>query len=251
MASTSGSQRRKDEEQAKPDDKRRMSRASRRMSRAASIAKDENLDEYERIVRYASTYREPGKDDEEAEEGELRRLWYAPWKKRRVQKRQPEGQQRFPDEWLLTDIKQGLSEQEVYNRRRRTGWNELTSEKENPIAKFLSYFQGPILYGEFLCAGNSVILILICFPQVMELAVLLSAGLEDWVDFGVIIGILLLNASVGWYQEKQAADIVASLKADIALKATVVREGREHDILARELVLGDVVGPEVLYSHVV
>jgi H+-transporting ATPase len=46
----------------------------------------------------------------------------------------------------------------------------------------------------------------------MELAVLLAAGLRDWIDLGVIIGILLLNAVVGWYQEKQAADVVASLK---------------------------------------
>lgn len=46
----------------------------------------------------------------------------------------------------------------------------------------------------------------------MELAVLLAAGLRDWIDFGVIIGILMLNAVVGWYQEKQAADVVASLK---------------------------------------
>lgn len=47
---------------------------------------------------------------------------------------------------------------------------------------------------------------------VMEIAVLLSAGLREWIDFGVIIAILLLNAGVGWYQEKQAADVVASLK---------------------------------------
>lgn len=48
----------------------------------------------------------------------------------------------------------------------------------------------------------------------MELAVRLAAGLRDWIDFGVIIGILFLNAIVGWYQEKQAADAadaVASL----------------------------------------
>lgn len=75
----------------------------------------------------------------------------------------------------------------------------------------------------------------------MELAVLLAAGLRDWIDFGVIIGILLLNAVVGWYQEKQAADVVASLKGDIAMKATVVREGQELDIKARELVPGDIV----------
>jgi H+-transporting ATPase len=76
----------------------------------------------------------------------------------------------------------------------------------------------------------------------MELAVLLAAGLQDWVDFGVIIGILMLNATVGWYQEKQAADVVASLKGDIAMRATVVRNGVEQSILARELVPGDIVG---------
>lgn len=75
----------------------------------------------------------------------------------------------------------------------------------------------------------------------MELAVLLAAGLRDWIDFGVIIGILLLNAAVGWYQEKQAADVVASLKGDIAMKATVIRDGQEQEIKARELVPGDIV----------
>jgi H+-transporting ATPase len=75
----------------------------------------------------------------------------------------------------------------------------------------------------------------------MELAVLLSAGLREWIDFGVIIAILLLNATVGWYQEKQAADVVASLKGDIAMRATVIRDGKEEDIKARELVPGDIV----------
>jgi H+-transporting ATPase len=77
----------------------------------------------------------------------------------------------------------------------------------------------------------------------MELALLLAAGLRDWVDFGVIAGILLLNATVGWYQEKQAEDVVASLKGDIAMKSTVVRDGLETEIKARELVPGDIVSP--------
>lgn len=75
----------------------------------------------------------------------------------------------------------------------------------------------------------------------MELAAVLALGLRDWVDFGVIIAILLLNAGVGWYQEKQAADVVASLRGDIALRATVVRDGTEQDIKAREIVPGDIV----------
>lgn len=75
----------------------------------------------------------------------------------------------------------------------------------------------------------------------MEMAAALAAGLRDWIDFGVIIGILLLNATVGWYQEKQASDVVANLKGDIAMKASVIRNGQEQEILARELVPGDIV----------
>ena len=75
----------------------------------------------------------------------------------------------------------------------------------------------------------------------MEIAALLALDLQDWIDFGVIVGILLLNAFVGFYQEKQAADVVASLKGDIAMRCLVVRDGQEKEILARELVPGDIV----------
>lgn len=75
----------------------------------------------------------------------------------------------------------------------------------------------------------------------MECAAILAFALQDWLDAGLIVAILLLNAAVGWYQEKQAADVVASLKGDIAMKARVVRQGREEDIRARELVPGDIV----------
>lgn len=86
----------------------------------------------------------------------------------------------------------------------------------------------------------------------MEIAALLALGLQDWIDFGVIVGILLLNAFVGFYQEKQAADVVASLKGDIAMRCTVIRDGREQEILARELVPGDIVsdcGTLTRFSH--
>lgn len=65
-------------------------------------------------------------------------------------------------------------------------------------------------------------------------------------NLGLIVAILLLNAIVGWYQEKQAADVVASLKGDIAMKARVVRDGREQEIKARELVPGDIVSIPLL-----
>jgi H+-transporting ATPase len=78
----------------------------------------------------------------------------------------------------------------------------------------------------------------------MEIAVVLALCIHAWLDAGIIISILMLNAVVGWYQEKQAADVVASLKGDIAMKARVVRDGREQEIRARELVPGDIVSPD-------
>jgi H+-transporting ATPase len=51
----------------------------------------------------------------------------------------------------------------------------------------------------------------------------------------------MLNAFVGWYQEKQAGDIVAQLKAGIALKAVVIRDGQEREIDAAECVPGDIL----------
>ena len=108
----------------------------------------ENLDEYGRLVRYASTYREPGIKTEEREEVKERRVWYAPWKKRRVRVKTDLDESQLPADWLITNINHGLSGAEVNHRRTRTGWNELVAEKENPVAKFLSYFRGPILYGK-------------------------------------------------------------------------------------------------------
>lgn len=70
---------------------------------------------------------------------------------------------------------------------------------------------------------------------------MLAAGLEDWVDFGVICGLLLLNAAVGFIQEFQAGSIVDELKKTLALKATVLRGGRLCEVEAHEVVPGDIL----------
>ncbi|KAG2413881.1 plasma membrane ATPase [Aspergillus terreus] len=182
------------------------------------------LDEYTALNRYISTAQTKRRGSTSSAgamsaKKEGKKPWYAFWRKA------GDGVDSgfvCPDEWLETDMRQGLRSSDIEPRRKRTGYNELTTEKTNFFIQFIGYFRGPILY-------------------VMELAVLLAAGLRDWIDFGVIIGILMLNAVVGWYQEKQAADVVASLKGDIAMKAIVVRDGQEQEILARELVTGDIV----------
>jgi len=180
-----------------------------------------DLGEYGNLVKYISNFRDGRRASvagTSVYEEEPKKKWFQFGKK----KGGSDDSFDTPDEWLGTDWKQGLTTHDIEQRRRKTGYNELTTEKENMFLKFLSYFTGPILY-------------------VMELAVLLAAGLRDWIDFGVIIGILMLNAIVGWYQEKQAADVVASLKGDIALRTTVIRNGAEEEIKARELVPGDIV----------
>lgn len=79
---------------------------------------------------------------------------------------------------------------------------------------------------------------------VMEAAAILAAGLQDWVDFGVICGLLLLNASVGFIQEYQAGSIVEELKKTLALKATVLRDGTLIEIEASDVVPGDILQVE-------
>ncbi|KAH7185902.1 uncharacterized protein B0J16DRAFT_399736 [Fusarium flagelliforme] len=201
---------------------RRASRASR--GRAGSIFPDPDLGEYPALDHYISNYREDRRRsvaDSEAGKGK-KKHWWSFGSSGSDDQDQSTGKAGFSESWLETDLRAGLSSDEVEKRRKVTGWNELTSEKENMFAKFLGFFTGPILY-------------------VMEVAALLAVGLGDWVDFGVIVGILLLNAFVGFIQEKQAADIVASLKGDIAMRCTVVRDSVEQEIPARELVPGDIL----------
>ena len=67
-----------------------------------------------------------------------------------------------PEEWMNTDMKHGLNDADVAPRRKDAGWNELTTEKENMFLKFLGYFQGPILYGEFSSATPKTASIAFC-----------------------------------------------------------------------------------------
>ncbi|KAI0422394.1 plasma-membrane proton-e [Xylaria grammica] len=131
----------------------------------------------------------------------------------------------IPEEMLNTDTRLGLTESEVSNRRRKYGLNQMKEEKENLLLKFFGFFVGPIQF-------------------VMEAAAVLAAGLEDWVDFGVIIGLLLLNAAVGFIQEYQAGSIVDELKKTLALKAVVLRDGTLKEIEAPQVVPGDILQVE-------
>jgi H+-transporting ATPase len=105
-----------------------------------------DMGEYGNLIRYISNYKDGRRGSTVSslqvdEENEKKHFW------QRKSKGGFAGNYETPEEWLNTDWKHGLSNQEVEQRRKKSGWNELTTEKENMFLKFLSYFQGPILYG--------------------------------------------------------------------------------------------------------
>jgi len=123
----------------------------------------------------------------------------------------------------LASSPDGLSQAEAQKRLTQYGPNELEEKKTNALLKFLGYFWGPI-------------------PWMIEAAVILSAIDRHWPDFFIILVLLLANAVVAFWEEHQAGNAIAALKAKLALKARVRRDGKWSSAQARELVPGDVIG---------
>jgi H+-transporting ATPase len=116
----------------------------------------------------------------------------------------------------------GLSQAEAGKRLTQYGPNEIEEKRTNELLKFFSYFWGPI-------------------PWMIEVAVILSAAARHWPDFGIILLLLLANAVVGFWEEHQAGNAIAALKAKLAVKARVKRDGKWLNPAARDLVPGDVI----------
>ncbi len=116
----------------------------------------------------------------------------------------------------------GLTGTEAKKRLTQYGPNELEEKKTNLFLKFLSYFWGPI-------------------PWMIEAAVILSAVARHWPDFFIILVLLIANAVVGFWEEREAGNAIEALKAKLAVKARVKRDGKWITPAARELVPGDVI----------
>jgi H+-transporting ATPase len=116
----------------------------------------------------------------------------------------------------------GLSQAEAKKRLVQYGPNEIKEKKINPFLKFLTYFWGPI-------------------PWMIEIAVILSGVVRHWPDFFIILLLLITNAVVGFWEERQAGNAIAALKARLAIKASVKRDGKLITLASSELVPGDVI----------
>jgi H+-transporting ATPase len=125
-------------------------------------------------------------------------------------------------ETKLGSSPEGLSQAEAQKLLLQYGPNEIEEKKINPVLKFLTYFWGPI-------------------PWMIEAAVILSVIDRHWSDFMIIFILLLANAVVGFWEEYQAGNAIAALKANLAIKARVKRDGKWVTQAARDLVPGDVI----------
>ena len=121
------------------------------------------------------------------------------------------------------DLRTGLSAAEVEVRQRHYGENEL---REAPPRSLI------VRIGAQLC--DSLIFVLFAAAGI-------SLLLGEYGDAGVILAVVVLNATVGVIQEGKAEKALESLKRMTQLEAVVIREGKEREIAARELVPGDLV----------
>jgi len=118
---------------------------------------------------------------------------------------------------------QGLDLFEVNHRREQFGYNTLTQKKgKGPLLRFLLQFHQPLVY-------------------ILLAAALITLLLQEWVDAGVIFGVVLVNSVIGFLQESKAVRAMEALALTMVTEATVLRSGEKRRISSAEVVPGDIV----------
>lgn len=132
--------------------------------------------------------------------------------------------------FLLDDVfkkletsESGLSQEEVLRRLKKYGQNTLPQEKPYPKVKlFLNQFASLLIYILIFAFGVSIYL-------------------KHYSDAVFIIIVLLINTTVGFYQENKANNSLRSLKKMVRVSAKIIREGNQKEIDSSELVPGDII----------
>ncbi|WP_295421237.1 plasma-membrane proton-efflux P-type ATPase [Sulfurovum sp.] len=127
------------------------------------------------------------------------------------------------DHKAASDINvKGLTNQEAKERLKKFGPNAIETKEESWLHRLFKRFWGPI-------------------PWMIEVAAILSAAVQRWEDFTIIMVLLFVNAIVDFYQESKALNAIAVLKKKLARKALVLRDGKWQQIDAKELVSDDII----------
>jgi magnesium-transporting ATPase (P-type) len=123
----------------------------------------------------------------------------------------------------LTTSEHGLTGVEASKRLSEYGPNQLAEEQKVSKMKILVHqFTSPLIY-------------------ILFIAAVVTGLLREYIDTGVILAVILLNAIIGYIQEFKAERSVRALKKMVVPKARVVRDGDEREISSVELVPGDIV----------
>ncbi len=124
---------------------------------------------------------------------------------------------------LSSDSKNGLTPKEAEQRFQQYGANALTSKQGlSSWMRFLLQFHQPLIY-------------------ILIAAGVITAALQEWVDSGVIFGVVLVNAIIGYIQESKAESALAALADTMVAEATVLRNGEKKRVPSVKLVPGDIV----------
>ena len=131
---------------------------------------------------------------------------------------------------LKTNLRTGLSKEEVVFRRSKYGKNKLEEKKkETLIVKFFKQF-------------NDFMIIILILASVVSAGVSYLQGENDYIDSVIIIAIVILNAIMGVMQEAKAEKSIEALKQMTPPKAKVIRNnGESKEVNAEELVPGDII----------
>ena len=130
---------------------------------------------------------------------------------------------------LKTDIKRVLTSKELQETQIKQGKNKLNEKKkENIVIRFVKQF-------------NDFMIIILILASIISAVVSYMQGQNDYIDSIIIIAIVILNAVMGLIQEEKAEKSIESLKKLTPQIAKVIRDGELKEILAEELVQGDII----------
>ncbi|MBQ1203503.1 MAG: HAD-IC family P-type ATPase, partial [Loktanella sp.] len=123
----------------------------------------------------------------------------------------------------LSTTPEGLSVTEASDRLAQHGPNMLPdAHSKSAVLRFLGHFHNVLIY-------------------VLIAAAVVTAALGHWIDTGVILAVVLVNAIIGFVQEGRAETAMAAIRSMLAPHASVLRDGRRIDVDAADIVPGDLV----------
>ncbi|MEM0233495.1 MAG: HAD-IC family P-type ATPase, partial [Candidatus Nezhaarchaeales archaeon] len=116
----------------------------------------------------------------------------------------------------------GLTSEEVLVRLKTYGPNKVPERKENIVVIFLKKFTG-------------------LTPYAIEIAALISFILGKYVDFAIMVSLLLVNSVIGVFHEYRAGKAVEMLKSKLKVVVKALRDGKWVDVIAEDIVPDDIV----------